>query len=218
MSSNTKIMIVDDSPLDRKMIAKVISRRGWQCLEVGVGEECEAAVASQKPDLILLDLILGPSTDGNQILHSLRGQYNSIELPIIMITGKSDPSDIVLSLSLGANDYIVKPIHREVTLMRIETQLKIAQLSKEMAALRELQTVGAMIVTYNHEINNPLATAIASLPDDPAAFDKSSRDRMESALWSISDIVKKIEAVKLPGTVEYEPYIDSSDVKKIKLR
>ncbi len=156
-----------------------------------------------------------PGVHGTEVLKKIREKFNPIWLPIIMITAKSEASDVVSCLQKGANDYITKPLNFEVAVSRISTHLKLAEISHEMSRLKEMAALDAMITTYSHEINNPLAIAIGclntSLLDDEVAVEK-----LKSSLWRVADIVKKIRSVTEQKEAEYQEYAGSG--KMVKMR
>ena len=215
MVEKAKVLIIDDSEVDRKLFSQVLSKKGFTVIDKSSGKDILKIIAAEKPDILLLDVLL-PDSTGNEMLHIIREKYTSIQLPIIMVTSKADSSDILESLFLGANDYIIKPIDFEVSLMRIYTQLKIVNLSKEMARLKEIETINAMIVTYNHELNNPLSIALGTMKKLLKSHTNDETfTRLENSLWRMVDIIKKIEQVKMDGEINYQSYNEST--KHLKL-
>ncbi|PIS11639.1 MAG: hypothetical protein COT73_02865 [Bdellovibrio sp. CG10_big_fil_rev_8_21_14_0_10_47_8] len=198
-----KILVVDDSDFDRKLLIHVLSSvENYVLIEASNGDQCLEILNSQAVDLVLLDIVM-PGTGGDDILLQVRKCFNAVELPIIMVTGNSDTSEVVNCLQRGANDYITKPLNFEVARSRIATQLRLAELSGEMSKLREMAALDALITTYNHEINNPLAIAIGRL-------NAQSDERLKKALWRISDVVKKIREVTEKKETEYGSYAGNS--------
>jgi diguanylate cyclase (GGDEF)-like protein/PAS domain S-box-containing protein len=132
-SRPSRLLIVDDNEMNRDMLARRLSRKGYV---IGLAESARALLPRVKEDgidLVLLDIEM-PEVSGLDALQELRKCFSSIELPIIMVTAKSQSDDIVRALDMGANDYLTKPIDFPVALARISTQLshKMAQ-----EALRE---------------------------------------------------------------------------------
>lgn len=215
MDVKTKtIMVVDDSEVDRGTLSSVLKKYNYNVVLCEGGEECVQSVAKSKPDVILLDTVM-PVMDGNEVLRQLRAKYNAIELPILMVTIKSGSSDIIKSLSLGANDYITKPVDFDVAMMRVNTQLKISELSQSLSKLKELEAVNAMIATYNHEINNPLSVALGALRRLEGFGPAEDYEKIERALWRITSIVKAIKDVAKKGQLEFNAYTDKSKIIKI---
>jgi PleD family two-component response regulator len=215
MNKKNTILIVDDSEFDRQLVHNALSKKGrFKVIEANSGNQCLEIVESQKIDLILMDIMM-PGTYGTQILEKIREKFNPIELPIIMITAKSDATDIIGSLQNGANDYITKPVNFSIAICRILTHLQLAELSHEMSRLKGLAALDAMISTYNHEINNPLAIAVACL-NKPNWTSSSNVEKLKAALWRVGDIVKKIRAVTEKKEIEYEDYTKITKMVKIK--
>jgi two-component system phosphate regulon response regulator PhoB len=89
----------------------------------GTGEQALRAVESDAPDLILLDLML-PGMDGLEVFRTLRARANSATIPIVILTAKSEETDVVTGLEVGADDYISKPFSQRVLLARIKAVLR----------------------------------------------------------------------------------------------
>jgi diguanylate cyclase (GGDEF)-like protein/PAS domain S-box-containing protein len=116
------LLVVDDDSLNREMMIRRLSRRGFSVSPAENGEAALNWVQHNKVDLVLLDVEM-PGTSGLDVLTSLRQLYTPAQLPVIMVTGKISSDDVVQALNIGANDYINKPIDFPVVLARIQTQL-----------------------------------------------------------------------------------------------
>lgn len=207
------ILVVDDSDFDRSLANKVLTRRGLNVIEASNGDECLSIINDSKIDLILMDIMM-PGLLGTDLLSKIRKKYNTIELPIIMVTSKSDVSDIIECLQSGANDYITKPINVDITYSRISTHLKMAELSKTMSRMQQIATLDAMIATYNHEINNQLSIALGCINCD---FEKKpeNRKKLEDSLWLIADIIKKIKNTSEEKELKFSDYTAGSKMLKL---
>lgn len=128
-----RLLIVDDNEMNRDMLARRLSRNGYSVELADSARQLMEHIAAGNVDLVLLDIEM-PEVSGLEALKKLRERYSSIQLPVIMVTAKTQSEDVVKALSLGANDYLTKPIDLPVALARIGTQLshKYAQ-----EALRE---------------------------------------------------------------------------------
>ena len=214
--SRQKILLIDDNSVDLELSSLMLEEHGFLVISRNSAVDCMPTIAAEKPDLVLLDIMM-PDLDGNQALQLIRGQYTQIELPVIMVTSKSDASDVIVSLELGANDFISKPFEFRVAIKRIAAHILIARQSKKPNEMSELMAVNAMILTYNHEINNPLAIALGKLRIVKENPEKTEViDEVFKALWRISAIVKKTHDVVERGSIEYEKYADTA--KKLKLK
>jgi DNA-binding response OmpR family regulator len=119
-----RILVVDDDPQMRRMLRRYLEAEGFAVMEAEDQASVEAALSSGL-DLITLDLNLG-RTDGLTIARTIR---QASQIPIIMITGKSDMVDMVVGLEVGADDYIGKPFHLREVLARIRSVLRRTQAS-----------------------------------------------------------------------------------------
>ncbi len=116
------ILVVDDTEFNRDTLARRLVQKGFQVDTAADGEEALARAATGKYDLVLLDVEM-PGVSGLDVLKQLRDTRSQTELPVIMVTGRMESADIVEALSLGANDYVAKPIDFPVALARIHTHL-----------------------------------------------------------------------------------------------
>jgi diguanylate cyclase (GGDEF)-like protein/PAS domain S-box-containing protein len=129
----SRLLIVDDNEMNRDMLARRLARKGYV---IGLAENAKELVERVKQDavdLVLLDIEM-PEIGGLDALRALRELYSPAELPIIMVTAKTQSDDIVKALDLGANDYLTKPIDFPVAVARIGTQLSH---KKAQEALKE---------------------------------------------------------------------------------
>lgn len=208
------ILIVDDSEFERGLLVKVLEKKtDFRIIEASSADQCLERLSSNHIDLILMDIMM-PGIFGTQVLLKIREKFNPIELPIIMVTSKADASDSLNCFLLGANDYIIKPIHFDLSVARISLHLKLTELSREMSRLNELAALDAMIITYNHEINNPLAIALACL-NGSLLKDEAMVSKLKSSLWRVADIVGKIKLVTEKREIEYQEYSELSKMVKI---
>lgn len=211
---SVNILIVDDSEFDRQLLVNAFQKKtNFNIIQASNGKECLKIVNSTKIDLILLDIMM-LGMQGNQILQEIRKKFNLIDLPVIMVTAKHDATDVIGCLKLGANDYITKPVNFEVTLTRVNTHLRLSALSKEMIKANERAALDALITTYHHEINNPLAIAIAYLGPTRLSQDKVL-EKLKTSLWRLAEVVKKINDLTLKKDIEFVTYTDSTKTLKI---
>jgi len=118
----SRLLIVDDNEMNRDMLARRLTRKGYVIGLASSAKELVERVQRDAVDLVLLDIEM-PNISGLDALKTLREHYSPAQLPIIMVTAKTQSDDIVAALELGANDYLTKPIDFPVALARIGTQL-----------------------------------------------------------------------------------------------
>src|ERR1700719_3842984 len=117
-----KILIVDDNALNSDMLARRLERKGYEVIVAASAREAIERIDEEELDLVLLDIEM-PEISGLEALGTIRNLHSANELPIIMVTARNQSDDIVKALSMGANDYVTKPVDFAVALARIGTQL-----------------------------------------------------------------------------------------------
>ena len=117
-----KILVIDDDVMLLNAVKQTLASR-FLVLTAEKGKEAQAIAARERPDLILLDLHL-PDQHGFEIFKMIREQPRTRDIPIIMLTGDTDPDSLVRGLKLGANDYLRKPFHARELLARIEARIR----------------------------------------------------------------------------------------------
>lgn len=127
MSPSKTILVVDDEPRYLRLMEVNLTTEGYQVTTAGDGQEAIARVAADKPDLILLDVMM-PVMDGFTACERIR-EFSAI--PIIMITAKGEERDRVRGLDAGADDYIVKPFSAQELLARVRAVLRRAERQQE---------------------------------------------------------------------------------------
>src|ERR1051326_6900097 len=117
-----RLLVVDDNELNRDMLARRLERRGFVVSVAENAVQLADRVQKEQSDLVLLDIEM-PGVSGLEALAALRKTRTAIQLPVIMVTARSDSEDIVKALELNANDYIVKPVDFPVVVARINSLL-----------------------------------------------------------------------------------------------
>jgi len=114
------ILVVDDEPMVREVVARYLQRDGMRVHELGDGDEAIAWLASNRPDLVVLDIML-PGSDGLAVLREIRAHG---EVPVILLTARTEEIDRVVGLELGADDYVVKPFSPRELAARVRNMLR----------------------------------------------------------------------------------------------
>jgi len=118
-----KILVVDDEEDILELVRHNLAREGYQVVCVATGEKAVEKARSEKPDLIVLDLML-PGIDGLQVARNLKDDDRTRQILIIMLTAKGEEADIVTGLELGADDYVTKPFSPRVLLARVRAVIR----------------------------------------------------------------------------------------------
>ena len=133
--ADKKILIVEDEEDVMELIRYNLAKEGFNCDAVYNGQEALKKAQAKLPDLVLLDLML-PEVDGLEVCKRLKSSPQTEHIPIVMVTAKSDETDIVTGLELGADDYITKPFSPKVLVARVRAVLR-----RKTAKMPEKSTV-----------------------------------------------------------------------------
>jgi CheY-like chemotaxis protein len=131
--SAATILVVDDLPANRELMVRRLERSGFQVVAAASGAEALELVRRGNIDLVLLDIMM-PGMTGLDVLRTLRATRSTAALPVVMVTAKTESEDVVEALSLGANDYVTKPVDYPVALARIQAHLRTKQVLRVEAA------------------------------------------------------------------------------------
>ncbi len=123
------ILVVDDIPLNQLLVTKMLSRYNFRIKTAANGQQALDAVAEEKPDLILLDLMM-PIMDGFQVIEHLRADPDTADLQVVILSALNSSEDIVKGFNVGANDFLTKPIIMEKLLTCVTTQLQLVEAKK----------------------------------------------------------------------------------------
>lgn len=211
--NSPEILIVDDDEINSEMLKKRINKRGFQVETVNSGKKALAYLEVNHPKIILLDILM-PDMTGIDVLTEIRKKFSPLEISIIMVTAKSEVSDIVEALKIGANDYIQKPVNIDIAEARLKTQLQAMQSHHADLDKKEVEALSTMIATMNHEINNPLTVAFGYLWKLKKEVKPEYIAQMEDSLNRVVQIVKKIEQLT-KGKREMDQYADAEKIFKL---
>jgi len=129
-----RVLIADDEMLNRRILRAILRKDGVASLEAADGDEALALVRGERPDLVLLDVMM-PGKDGYAVCTELKSDPALADIPVIFISSRDNTEDRVRGLKLGANDYVSKPFDAEEVLVRVRTHLKLRQLNQSLMQL-----------------------------------------------------------------------------------
>ena len=135
-SVRPRLLIVDDISDNRTILTRRFQRRGFDVVEAECGLTAIELIHKESFDLVLLDVMM-PGMDGIETLKRIRSQNSASALPVIMVTAKSESTNIVDALELGANDYVTKPVDFAVALARVNTQISRKRAVERVALANE---------------------------------------------------------------------------------
>ncbi len=130
------VLVVDDEPTIAEVVARYLERAGYRARIAGDGLGAIEAAVAQRPDLVVLDLML-PGIDGLEVMRRLR-ELDRTRIAVILLTAKGEESDRVIGLRLGADDYVVKPFSPAELVARVDAVLRRLDTSPAQEAPLEL--------------------------------------------------------------------------------
>jgi signal transduction histidine kinase len=200
-----RILIVDDESNNRALLEIMLAPEGFVLTSAASGEEALAIVAKQPPDLILLDVLM-PGMGGLEVAGKIKGNLATKNIPIVMITALSDRDAKMSGLTVGAEDFLTKPVDRAELCMRVRNLLRLKAGSDDALAHRD-DSMGIV----SHELRNLLHGIVlnaAAITDDASDSDEGRRTvagmeriqryaaRMNRLIGDLVDVVS-IDAGKL---------------------
>jgi two-component system, OmpR family, phosphate regulon response regulator PhoB len=151
-----RVLVVEDERDIAALISYHLTREGYRVRTAEGGNEALIAVAAERPDLILLDVML-PGFSGYDVLAEMRRRPELLEVPVIILTARREEADRIRGLELGADDYLTKPFSPRELVLRVAAVLRRAQAPAVVGAARTLRGGGvvvdlnALTVTVNDE-------------------------------------------------------------------
>ena len=158
--TKAKILLVDDNSINLQVLNSVLQKKGYVIYHAINGERAIELANSKLPDLILLDIMM-PGMSGLKVCEILKANNKTKNIPIILLTVKSEPEDLVKGFKLGSVDYITKPFNQSELLARVENHLElkfakdiILEQNKKLRKLNEEKN--EFIGIAAHDLKNPL--------------------------------------------------------------
>lgn len=192
LTKGCKVLVVDDKKENLDLLTGILEHQGFEVSFAMNGQQAIQIATLNRPDLILLDVMM-PGIDGFETCRRMKALNDLRDIPVIFVTALTEVKDMVTGLSIGAVDYVTKPIHQEEIIARVQTHLQIRQLirvrdelieqlrlqnieQKKITLLKQQQLeknsklsyLGEIIGELTHELGTPLGvatTAISTLAD-----------------------------------------------------
>ena len=178
------VLVADDSAVARATLRAALVGQGYDVVEAEDGEHAVAATADHRPDVILLDIEM-PKLDGHQGLDALRDDPELRDIPVIVLSGRTDIEAVTTALRRGAHDYVSKPFEASELTARVASALRVRM---ELEDLRRRNTeLTAFAWRASHDLKSPLA-AIKGMAETITAFE----DRLDTA--TKHDLLNRISA------------------------
>lgn len=164
LNSDVQILVVDDEPINIQIIYNILSIKKYSITSVQSGKEAlDLILGKEKFDLILLDIMM-PEISGFELCRKIREHYTLTQLPILIITARNLPEDLVQGFESGANDYLYKPFNSKELLARVKTLIDLKKAS-ELVFSAKLHFLQSQIKP--HFLHNTLGTIMSFIRTNP---------------------------------------------------
>ena len=234
-TNRANILVVDDTPENLRLLAGILSEKGYLVRPVPNGKLALSAAQKMLPDIVLLDIMM-PEMDGYEVCQRLKDCEVTKDVPVIFISAINDVTDKVKAFAVGGVDFITKPFQVEEVLARIETHLKICSLQQTLqeknqdlaTAIHQLQAtqehliqsekmaaLGQLIAGIAHEINTPLGI-IGSSINNIANFWEDFIEKMPQFFQELSEESKACFLTLLYRATNQETSFTSREKRKFK--
>jgi DNA-binding response OmpR family regulator len=192
---STTVLVIDDEPIVREVVASYLQHEGYETLEAGDGHTARRLLEDEPPDLVVLDLML-PGIDGLELCRWIRARS---DLPVIMLTARGEEADRIVGLELGADDYIAKPFSPRELAARVRTVLR--RTSADVPRAERLSFDGLEIDARTREANRDGVPLTLTAKEFDLLWFLASHPRHVFSREQLMDRVWGYEAAFDTGTV-----------------
>jgi adenylate cyclase len=156
MNAPAKILVVDDTPRNVKLLADLLAVKGYAVVTAASGREALIQVETEQPDLILLDVVM-PEMSGYEVCRKLREDSATVMLPVVMVTALDPAEERVKGIDAGADDFLTKPINQAELLARVKSLLRIKELHDTV------QTQSTQLADWNQTLERRVQEQLEQL-------------------------------------------------------
>jgi DNA-binding response OmpR family regulator len=156
MNTPAKILVVDDTPRNVKLLADLLGVKGYAVMTAASGREALMKIDAEPPDLVLLDVVM-PEMSGYEVCLTIRNNPATAMLPVVMVTALDPSVERVKGIEAGADDFLTKPINQSELLARVKSLLRV----KELHDMVQLQA--AQLTEWNQTLESRVQTQVGQL-------------------------------------------------------
>ena len=217
-----RILVIDDLPDNVFLLKDRLENEGYEVLTADCGNSGIEKATEEIPDLILLDVMM-PDINGFEVCKTLVNDSRTSDIPILLVTAKTDAEDTKEGLDAGAFDYIKKPINKIELIARVKSALKLSDANKLLVEVEKRNTFFATVVTANHRIKQPLTILSLSSAAIKRELKKDniSKDTLlgkikyiDTAINEITDVLDQLNTIKEPVLSDYTKNVKMIKVEK----
>jgi two-component system, sensor histidine kinase and response regulator len=221
-----RILVVEDNPLNRKLLVDLLDSRGFGVESVEDGPSALQRIRESPPDVVLLDVMM-PGMTGFEVCRRIREDLELAHLPVLMVTALSDRADRLAGIDAGADDFLQKPVDRHEVLLRVRNALHRSRLFQELETqhekLREMEALrDSLTRMLVHDLRSPLTAILTNLQllEMSAAerLDEEEREDLRQALAggrSLADMVSQILVVSQGQETDLEIQAEEVELQRL---
>jgi signal transduction histidine kinase len=210
------VLVIEDQPYDRDLLVRVLQGAGHRVTTAASGPAGLARLEDAAPDVVLCDVVM-PGMDGLAFCRAVKGRPNSPFVPVLLVTGRTQPDDLLAGFEAGADDYIAKPINFDELKARVRTMLRIRRLQGGLEAQRaKLQQANRDMEEFLHAVSHDLRAPLISLTglaaslarDHAAALGEAGRtalSRLQQQVASMAALVNHLVEFARLGNAPHRP-------------
>jgi signal transduction histidine kinase len=188
------VLIVDDVPENIQVLLQILEKEKYRFAIATNADEAFKSIYTEKPDLILLDIIL-PNINGYEICKQLKGASKTKDIPVVFLTVLDEMDDVLKGFDAGAVDYITKPFNEHEVLARVNTQLNLQQAHVRLKELNE--TKDKLFSIIAHEIRNPFSNIINFSELILENIDNYNKEKLKEVLRAVHiDALKSFDMLE----------------------
>jgi DNA-binding response OmpR family regulator len=230
MGQERRILIADDDPDTRVIVASVISILGHQPVVVADGQEAIDECTKQLPDLLIADYMM-PALNGVEVCHRLKHDLGGDYIPVLMLTARDTIQDKVMALEEGVDDYITKPFNYQELQARVKALLRMRDLNEVLRQkneeLKEVQerlvaqerqlVVGQLAGAAAHQLGQPLSAILLNcyLLEQLPKEDEKFIEALASIQSDAKRMAEMIERLRGVNAAEREGYFRDTEILKL---
>jgi diguanylate cyclase (GGDEF)-like protein len=205
------VLVVDDDDQMLKLLKRVLERAGFECVAVGDGKAAHEAAVDWRPDIILLDLMLGATT-GEEILSELRKDFRTRLIPVVFLTVRSSLKDKVEHLMNGADDYVTKPFIPEELVARLRAVISRATTTRELNPLTGMSGNSDILreITQRLEANERFAVLYPDIDAFKSYNDHYGFVRGDDVIKTLSTIIFEV-LEEMPSKRTFAGHVGGDD-------
>jgi signal transduction histidine kinase len=172
-----RILIADDEPVNRHLLKSQLSAKGFSTTEAANGAEALEKLKHEPPfDLLIADIMM-PKLSGYELCREIRNFYSLTELPVLMLTAKSQMEDRIAAFEMGANDYLVKPCNKQELLARVNTLIELKQSATSVRNyVSQLDVANKKLEKLNNQLEEKVRERTTELTSSNKKLEKVNRE------------------------------------------